>query len=128
MDDSDDDSDNDSMDDSDDDSDDGSDADSTDDSDAGSDADSTDDSMDDSDDDGRRFFTEEELEQYNGENGLPVYFAYDGIVYDVTHLSGWVSGIHNGIAAGYDLTDDIQYAPHGDEKLENAIIIGILED
>lgn len=72
--------------------------------------------------------TTSELAAYNGKNGMPAYIAVDGIIYDVSHLSPWEGGEHNGNLAGLDLTDDLAYAPHGPEKLKKAIIVGKLVD
>jgi len=71
-------------------------------------------------------FTTQSLEQYNGKNGQPAYIAYMGNIYDVTQLSEWRNGNHHGIEAGFDVTSDLQYAPHGAEVLNGVPIIGIL--
>ncbi|MDA3846705.1 MAG: hypothetical protein PF505_09220 [Vallitaleaceae bacterium] len=71
-------------------------------------------------------FTTQSLAQYNGKNGQPAYIAYMGDIYDVSQLSEWRNGNHHGIEAGYDVTSDLQYAPHGAEELNGVPIIGIL--
>ena len=70
-------------------------------------------------------FTEEELKANDGSNpGNPVYFAYKGKVYDVTGNSLFVEGMHFEHYAGYDLTDYMEEAPHGDEALEELPVVG----
>jgi predicted heme/steroid binding protein len=60
--------------------------------------------------------TLEELKQYNGSEGKPVYFAFEGKVYDSSNSSLWQTGNHMGAHnAGKDLTKDIKSAPHGTE-------------
>ena len=64
-------------------------------------------------------FTEEELAQYNGKNGNPVYVAYKGKVYDVSASFLWKDGAHQVLhSAGVDLTDALGQAPHGGDVLE----------
>lgn len=65
-----------------------------------------------------------ELKKYNGQNGKPAYIAIDGIIYDVTEVSHWKDGIHNGQNAGRDLTDALNGAPHGNEVLEGLEKVG----
>ena len=69
--------------------------------------------------------TLEELKQYDGKNGKPAYIAYQGKVYDVSQSRLWSEGDHMGLhEAGKDLTDDIDLAPHREEVLERAKLIG----
>lgn len=52
-----------------------------------------------------RFFTERELQQFDGTRGKPIYIAYAGVVYDVTASSLWRGGQHKDLHfAGADLT------------------------
>jgi predicted heme/steroid binding protein len=72
-------------------------------------------------------FTKEDLAQYKGKNGKPVYVAYKGKVYDVSDSFLWKDGTHQVLhSAGEDLTDELQQAPHGEELLEKFPIVGIL--
>jgi predicted heme/steroid binding protein len=74
-----------------------------------------------------RKFTLKELEEYDGKGGKPAYIAYKGKVYDVSESSLWLDGDHLGThQAGKDLTEDMELAPHGDEVLERAKLIGTL--
>ncbi|NRT61972.1 putative heme/steroid binding protein [Clostridium saccharoperbutylacetonicum] len=71
-------------------------------------------------------FTIEELSQYNGKNGKPVYVAVDGIVYDLSNVKQWASGMHFDVVAGKDLTAEFN-SHHGIKKvLENKQKVGIL--
>ena len=80
----------------------------------------------------KKIFTSEELEKYNGKNGMPVYNAVDGIVYDFTGVVPWNTGLHMGLhTAGSDLTEAFNNkAPsfHREKKvLEKLKKIGILK-
>jgi predicted heme/steroid binding protein len=74
-----------------------------------------------------RKFTLEELKEYDGKNGKPAYIAYQGKVYDVSLSGLWGEGEHMGMhQAGKDLTEDLELAPHRDEVLEKAKLVGVL--
>ncbi len=68
--------------------------------------------------------TIEELAAFNGQNGQPAYVAHDGIIYDLSAVSKWATGEHNGIKAGTDITGVIENAPHGVANLKLAKVIG----
>lgn len=62
--------------------------------------------------------TEEELSWYDGKEGHPAFFGYDGRVYDATGSKLWRNGQHMGRhAAGMDLTAALEQAPHGPDKV-----------
>jgi len=77
-------------------------------------------------------FTTQELKQYDGKNGNPVYVAVDGIVYDVTKSKYWKTGTHMKMhQAGADLSKEIkQQAPQrihkGGKILEKMPKVGVL--
>jgi len=72
-------------------------------------------------------FTEEELIQYNGKNGNPVYVVYKGKVYDVSTSFLWKDGTHQALhTAGVDLTKALEQAPHVGDALEKFPVVGIL--
>jgi predicted heme/steroid binding protein len=72
-------------------------------------------------------FTVDELSTYNGKNGNSAYISVDGIVYDVTNVSQWKNGTHNGFEAGKDLTVEIKtISPHGISKLKGIPVVGKL--
>ena len=73
-------------------------------------------------------FGPEELGQYNGQDGKPVYIVQQGRVYDVSNSKLWRNGLHmKRHHAGQDLTTDIQAAPHGQEVLERYPQVGTLK-
>jgi len=75
-----------------------------------------------------REFTKEELAKNNGKNGMPVYVAHKGKVYDVTSSSLWEGGEHQGMhGSGGDLTRDVDDAPHESEVLERFPVVGTLK-
>lgn len=73
-------------------------------------------------------FMLEELAMYDGQDGNPAYIAIDGIVYEVTDVSQWSGGKHNGYTAGQDLTEEMQSAPHGFSKLSGLTAVGVLAE
>jgi predicted heme/steroid binding protein/uncharacterized membrane protein len=74
-------------------------------------------------------FDPEELADYNGENGKPIYIVHAGKVYDVTGSKLWKGGLHmRRHQAGTDLTTDMQAAPHGPEVLERYPQVGTLKE
>ncbi len=77
-----------------------------------------------------RLFSIQELRDYTGDRGRPIYIAFRGIVYDVTHCPKWRRGIHENLHwPGQDLTEELQDAPHTDSVFEHpcAKIVGRLE-
>lgn len=72
--------------------------------------------------------TLEELKSYDGQNGNPAYIAIDGIIYDVSNVSQWKNGTHNGQTAGNNLSDQIaSLSPHGKRVLNNLPVAGKLK-
>ena len=73
-------------------------------------------------------FDADELARFNGENGNPIYVAFDGKVYDVSESKLWRRGQHmNRHRSGSDLTSDMQAAPHESDVLERYPQVGILK-
>ncbi len=71
--------------------------------------------------------TLEELRQFDGKEGRPAYIAYDGKIYDVTGSKLWRGGSHaRKHLAGFDLTDALRKAPHGEEKITSMPPVGRL--
>jgi len=66
-----------------------------------------------------------ELANFDGMEGRPAYFAFQGRIYDATESKLWKSGSHmKRHQAGVDLTDFLSQAPHGEEKLSALPEIG----
>ncbi len=73
--------------------------------------------------------TPEELAEYTGKDGKPAYIAVDGVVYDVTGVSHWAGGEHNGFAAGKEVSNALRtFAPHGLEMFEGVPVVGQLAE
>jgi len=71
--------------------------------------------------------TASELGAFNGKDGNPAYIAIDGVIYDVTDVTMWSGGDHNGFEAGQDLTEEIKnISPHGVSKLKGLTVVGEL--
>jgi predicted heme/steroid binding protein len=69
-------------------------------------------------------FDPETLSYFDGREGRQALIAFKDRVYDVTNLKLWKNGVHVKHSAGYDLTEMLTKAPHGEEKLENLIVAG----
>ena len=76
---------------------------------------------------GEKIFSAADLSKYDGKNGNPAYIAVDGVVYDVTNIKQWSTGIHQGALAGKDLTQAISKAPHGTAVLKDVPVVGKLQ-
>lgn len=71
--------------------------------------------------------TLEGLAALDGQGGRPACFAFEGTVYDATRSKLWKQGVHMGRHhAGGDLTEALQHAPHGREKVEAMVVVGKL--
>jgi predicted heme/steroid binding protein len=74
-------------------------------------------------------FTTKSLAEFDGKNGRPAYVAYGGKVYDVTASDSWADGEHEGEHyAGADLTEDMDFAPHLPDELDNFPVVGTFSD
>lgn len=74
-----------------------------------------------------RKFSARELAEFNGQDGKPIYVAYQGRVIDVSASKMWRGGQHmKRHAAGQDLTAEIAAAPHGIDVLDRFPQVGIL--
>jgi len=71
--------------------------------------------------------TLEELASFDGKEGRPARFAFEGKIYDATQSKLWKMGVHMGRHnAGNDLTEALKQAPHGIEKLSAMSVAGDL--
>jgi predicted heme/steroid binding protein len=74
-------------------------------------------------------YTQAQLGRSDGKDGRPAWIAFRGKVYDVSECFLWKGGRHMAMhEAGQDLTHVLEQAPHGEELLERARLIGILEE
>ncbi len=72
-------------------------------------------------------FTPDSLRQFDGRGGRRAYIACQGMVYDVSDLFNWEGGSHMGLhEAGHDLSEEIKQAPHAEEMLKRAVVVGRL--
>jgi len=73
--------------------------------------------------------TLEELSAFDGMNGNKAYIAVDGNIYDVTKITQWLGGKHNGYFAGKDFTTEIKtISPHGLTPIKSLTPIGTIVD
>lgn len=72
-------------------------------------------------------FTLDQLTQFDGKGDHRAYYAYEGLVYDVTGSPLWKAGEHFGLQAGRDLTGEMDEAPHGIEVFVGFKVVGVLE-
>lgn len=63
-----------------------------------------------------KVFTLAELAQYDGQDGRPAYFAYEGQVYDASSIPNWKENKNHGNLAGKDITDALSTPPTGPES------------
>ena len=62
--------------------------------------------------------TTSDLSRFDGRDGKPAYFAYNGRIFDASSSRMWKNGLHMGRhQAGLDLSEALGQAPHGDEKI-----------
>lgn len=72
-----------------------------------------------------KVFDEAELKKFDGSTqGQPIYFAYQGKVFDATNSPLFMDGMHFEHYAGTDLTDFMADAPHDDEVLAELPVVG----
>lgn len=71
--------------------------------------------------------TPDDLAAYDGKEGRPAYFAFEGQIYDASQSNLWKQGTHMGRHnAGIDLTEALKLAPHDSEKVLAMPIVGEL--
>jgi predicted heme/steroid binding protein len=71
--------------------------------------------------------TQEELTKNDGKDGRPAWIAYEGKVYDISESTFWMEGEHMGMHnAGRDLSEELEMAPHSDDKFKDIKIVGTL--
>ena len=77
--------------------------------------------------DNLRTITKKQLASRNGTDREEIWFAYKGIVYEVTESRHWRNGIHYGHWAGQDLTHELADAPHAEEVFKRFQPVAKLE-
>lgn len=71
--------------------------------------------------------TIEELASYDGKDGHPAYFVFEGKIYDASQSPLWKHGVHMGRhTSGSDLTEALKLAPHSREKVTAMPTVGEL--
>ena len=76
-----------------------------------------------------RKFTSEDLKQFDGLNGHPVYVVFKGKIYDFSGSNLWLEGKHMGMhTQNEDLTESIKDAPHGEDNVFRFPLIGELAE
>ncbi len=75
----------------------------------------------------QREFTLQELLRYDGKGGRPAYVAVAGIVYDVSKEASWAGGMHLGLTAGRDLTEQFNSSHGMIQMLARLPKVGILK-
>ncbi|MBP2689210.1 MAG: cytochrome b5 [Deltaproteobacteria bacterium] len=69
----------------------------------------------------------EVLSSFTGKDGSPAYFAYQGMIYNASGSKLWRKGLHVGKhQAGFDLTDVLKLAPHGEDRVFRLPVVGKL--
>jgi len=72
-------------------------------------------------------YTKSQLALRNGQDREEIWFAYKGLIYDVTRSRLWRNGMHYEHWAGQDLTPELADAPHTDAIFDRFEIVGKLE-
>jgi len=75
----------------------------------------------------KRDMTAEELSAFAGKEGDATYIAYKGTIYDASDSRLWRGGSHLGKhQAGFDLTEYMKLAPHGEDRIFQLPAVGKL--
>ena len=74
-------------------------------------------------------FSSDDLKQFDGLNGHPLYIVFKGKVYDLTSSKLWPAGKHMGMHSRSDnLTEAIKKAPHGEDNVYRYPLVGELAE
>ncbi len=75
----------------------------------------------------RRDLSPGELSSFTGKDGARACFAFRGTIYDATQSKLWRNGSHMGKhRAGFDLTEMLKLAPHGEDRILQLPAVGKL--
>ncbi|RMG71763.1 MAG: cytochrome b5 [Bacteroidetes bacterium] len=69
-----------------------------------------------------------QLAQRNGTDREEIWFAYQGLIYEVTGSRHWRNGVHYQHWSGQDLTDELADAPHGAYVFKRFRVVGRLAE
>jgi arsenite oxidase small subunit len=76
-----------------------------------------------------RRLTSDELQQFDGRDGRPLYIVFKGKIYDLSGSKLWIQGKHMGIhTKNENLTESIKAAPHGEDNVLRYPIVGELAE
>lgn len=76
---------------------------------------------------GKQDLNADELHGFDGKEGRPAFVVYKGNIYDVTNSRLWKEGQHaRKHRAGFDMTEVLKTAPHGEEKIFSMPVVGKL--
>lgn len=73
-----------------------------------------------------RTVTKAELAASDGKNGRPAWVAVNGVVYDLTAVKAWTGGMHHGVQAGTDATEQFVKSGHPAGFLDVLPVVGRL--
>jgi len=74
-------------------------------------------------------FASDDLKQFDGLNGRPLYIVFKGKVYDLTSSKLWLQGKHMGMHnQSQNLTEAIKKAPHGEDNVFRFPLVGELAE
>ncbi len=72
-------------------------------------------------------FSSEDLKQFDGSNGKPLYVVFKGKVYDLTTSQLWLEGKHMSMhTRNDDLAEAIKTAPHTEDNVYRFPLVGEL--
>lgn len=74
--------------------------------------------------------TLEQLAEFDGKDGSPLYVAVDGIIYDLTKCRYWKGGVHDkspeDALGGRDMSAIIKKSTHGMKRVKRYPIVGYI--
>ena len=73
------------------------------------------------------FYSKSQLALRNGQDRDEIWFAFRGLIYEVTTSKLWRNGKHYEHWAGQDLTLEFEDAPHTEFVFDKFAVVGKLE-
>jgi len=72
-------------------------------------------------------FTNDDLKQFDGQSGHPLYIVFKGKIYDLSNSKLWSQGKHMGMhTISEDLAEAVKKAPHGEDNVFRFPLVGEL--